>query len=108
MGAEREKIQTLTLIKENDTGPHTYTHKNRRSPQFLAWLSSGWLLLRTAQSSCTRARRLLSSMLTETTATFLIQTTQWYLFKGKQTNAHFIRGCVSFDYQALTIILSSR
>lgn len=39
-----------------------------------------WLLAGPAQAPCTRARRLLSSMLTETsTVSFLIQTTQWYL-----------------------------
>jgi len=41
---------------------------------------------------------------------FLIQTTQWYLFKEKEKKKKdaLSWGCESFDYQALTIILSSR
>lgn len=50
-----------------------------------------WLLAGPAQAPCTRARRLLSSMLIKKVSalsfqniSFLIQTTQWYLFKEKK------------------------
>ena len=37
---------------------------------------------------------------------FLIQTTQWYLFKEEKKKKDALSwGCESFDYQALTIIL---